>query len=81
MNSGFDLDVVAFVALQSILIVYGPDLLVVVVHEHHLFAGIDAFLGAALGYFGAGPGQSKSSQPQSQQTGGQRTWTGQTNRR
>ena len=35
----------------------------------------------ALGYFGAAPGQSNRSQSQSQQTGGQRTRTGQTNRR
>ncbi|PYS29375.1 MAG: hypothetical protein DMF75_17395 [Acidobacteria bacterium] len=35
----------------------------------------------ALGYFGAAPGQSNRSQSQSQQTGGQRTQTGQTNRR
>src|SRR5438132_4717637 len=35
----------------------------------------------ALGYFSAAPGQSNRSQSQSQQTGGQRTWTGQTNRR
>ncbi len=35
----------------------------------------------ALGYFGAAPGQSNRSQAQSQQTGGQRTRTGQTNRR
>src|SRR2546422_125557 len=35
----------------------------------------------ALGYFGAAPGQSNRSQSQSPQTGGQRTWTGQTNRR
>ena len=34
----------------------------------------------ALGYFGSAPGQSNS-QSQSQQTGGQRTRTGQTNRR
>src|SRR5438270_9056279 len=35
----------------------------------------------ALGYFSAAPGQSNRSQSQSQQTGGQRAWTGQTNRR
>src|SRR5437879_6156894 len=35
----------------------------------------------ALGYFSAAPGQSNRSQSQSQQTGGQRPWTGQTNRR
>src|SRR2546421_169674 len=35
----------------------------------------------ALGYFSAAPNQSNRSQSQSQQTGGQRTRTGQTNRR
>jgi len=35
----------------------------------------------ALGYLSATPGQSNRNQSQSQQTGGQRTWTTQTNRR